>query len=115
MEIVVSSGVGESGITVNVVTCSGNLDLETVDEFKVKVLSLLVVGQAPLVLDLSGLAFMDSTGLGGLIAALKRAREAEIGLDLVVNTERVSHLLTLTGVDVLLPVYESRKLALASN
>lgn len=115
MEIVVSSGVGESGITVNVVTCSGNLDLETVDEFKVKVLSLLVVGQAPLVIDLSGLAFMDSTGLGGLIAALKRAREAEIGLDLVVNTERVSHLLTLTGVDGLLPVYESRQLALASN
>ncbi len=115
MEIVATMGIGDSGTHVNIITCSGNLDLETVDHFKDRVLSLLVVGEAPLVIDLSGVGFVDSTGLGGLITALKRAREAKIGLDLVVNTERVSRLLVLTGVDVLLPIYESRQLALASN
>ncbi len=115
MEIVASTGVGDSGTGVNIITCSGNLDLETVDQFKIMVLSLLVVGAAPLVIDLSEVGFVDSTGLGGLIAALNGARAAEIGLDLVVNTERVSRLLALTGVDVLLPIYESRQLALASN
>lgn len=115
MEIVASTGVGHSGTDLNVLTCSGDLDLETVDQFKRSVLPLLTSGQAPMVIDLAGVGFVDSTGLGGLIAALKRAREAQIGLDLVVNTERVSRLLTLTGVDVLLPIYESRQLALASN
>lgn len=115
MEFAISSEVGESGIGLTVVHCSGNLDLETVDEFKRRVLSLIVMGANPLVIDLSGVGFVDSTGLGGLIAALKRAREAEIGLDLVVNTERVTQLLALTGVDALLPIYESEKLALASN
>ena len=115
MEFVLGTGAGGSGIEVNVVYCSGSLDLETVDEFKHRVLPLLVAGAPSLVLDLGGVGFMDSTGLGGLIAALKRAREAEIGLDLVVNTERVSQLLALTGVDVLLPIYESQQLALASN
>lgn len=115
MEIVVSQGIGDSGTDLNIITCSGNLDLETVDHFKEMVLSHLVAGAAPLVIDFSGVGFVDSTGLGGLIVALKRARESETGLDLVVNTERVSRLLTLTGVDVLVPVYESRQLALASN
>jgi anti-sigma B factor antagonist len=115
MEFVIGPEAGESGIGLNLVYCSGDLDLETVDEFKHRVLPLIVAGAPSLIIDLGGVGFMDSTGLGGLIAALKRAREAEIGLDLVVNTERVSQLLVLTGVDVLLPIYESQQLALASN
>ena len=118
MEFVVSVGVGESGIGVNLVSCSGNLDLETVEEFKDRVLPLLVVGAPTLIVDLSGVGFMDSTGLGSLITALKRARQAEIELELVVNTERterVVQLLALTGVDILFPIYESQQLALESN
>lgn len=115
MEFVIGTAVGKSGTGVNLVRCSGNLDLETVQEFKHRVLPLLIIGAPSLVIDLSGVGFMDSTGLGGLIAALKRARQAEIDLDLVVNTERVVQLLALTGVDVLFPIYESQQLALASN
>ncbi len=115
MEFVASTGVGDSGIEVNLVACTNDLDVETVDQFKENVLPMLCEGQHPLIVDLSGVAFVDSTGLGGLITALKRARESQVGLDLVVNTERVSRLLAITGLDVLLPIYESRELALASN
>jgi|TARA_B110000285_G_scaffold44731_1_gene49894 anti-anti-sigma factor len=115
MELDVSSGVGDSGAGVNILICSGDLDLETVDRFTSAALPLLGMGGKPLIIDLSGVGFIDSMGLGGLIIALKHAREAEIGLELVVNTERVSRLLSLTGVDVLLPIYESLKRALASN
>ena len=115
MELDVSSGVGDSGAGVNILICSGDLDLETVDRFTGAALPLLGRGGKPLIIDLSGVGFIDSMGLGGLIIALKHAREAEIGLELVMNTERVSRLLSLTGVDVLLPIYESLKRALASN
>lgn len=118
MEFVTGTGVGESGVGVNLVSCSGNLDLETVDEFKHQVLPFLIVGAPTLIIDLTEVGFMDSTGLGGLITALKRARQAEIELELVVNserTERVGQLLALTGVDILFPTYESQQLALESN
>ena len=115
MELDVSSRVGGSGAGVNILSCSGNLDLETVDIFTGAALSLLGTDRKPLIIDLSGVSFIDLMGLSGLIAALTHAREAELGLDLVVNTERVSRLLSLTGVDVLLPIHESLKGALASS
>lgn len=115
MELDVSSRVGGSGAGVNILRCSGNLDLETVDIFTGVALPLLGTDGKPLIIDLSGVDFIDSMGLSGLIAALTHAREAELGLDLVVNTERVSRLLSLTGVDALLPIHESLQGALASN
>jgi anti-sigma B factor antagonist len=115
MELDVSSRVGGSGAGVNILSCSGNLDLETVDIFTGAALPLLGTDGKPLIIDLSGVDFIDSMGLSGLIAALTHARESELGLDLVVNTERVSRLLSLTGVDALLPIHESLQGALASN
>ena len=115
MELDVSSRVGGSGAGVNILRSSGNFDLETVDIFTGAALSLLRIDGKPLIIDFSGVGFIDSMGLSGLIAALTHAREAELGLDLVVNTERVSRLLSRTGVDVLLPIHESLKGALASN
>jgi anti-sigma B factor antagonist len=115
MELDVCGRVGGSGAGVNILRCSGNLDLETVDISTGVALPLLGTDGKPLIIDLSGVDFIDSMGLSGLIAALTHAREAELGLDLVVNTERVSRLLSLTGVDALLPIHESLQGALASN
>jgi anti-sigma B factor antagonist len=55
-------------------------------------------GQA-LVVDLAGVPFMDSTGLGVLVGALARAREADRRLVLAGPTERIVRLLRLTGLD----------------
>lgn len=107
MEIGVSSGVGDSRTDVNILICSGNLALESVDVFTGAVFPLLGTGGKPLIIGLSGVGFVDSICLGGPIAALTHAREAELRMDLVVNTERVSRLFSLTGVDGLLPIYES--------
>ena len=115
MELDVSSRVGGSGAGVRILRCSGNLDLETVDIFTGAALPLLETDGKPLIIDFSGVSFIDSMGLSDLIAALSHAREVELGLDLVVNTERVSRLLSLTGVDVLMPIHESLQGALASN
>ena len=115
MELDVSSRVGGSGAGVNILRCSGNLDLETVDISTGVALPLLGTDGKPLIIDLSGVDFIDSMSLCGLIAALTHAREVELGLDRVVNTERVSRLLSLTGVDALLPIHESLQGALASN
>jgi anti-sigma B factor antagonist len=51
------------------------------------------------VVDLAGVPFMDSTGLGVLVGALARAREADRRLVLAAPTDRIVRLLRLTGLD----------------
>lgn len=53
-------------------------------------------------LDLSGVTFIDSSGLRSLVAAHKRAAEAGGGLVLVDPSEPVLRLLSLTGLDQVL-------------
>jgi anti-sigma B factor antagonist len=52
-----------------------------------------------IVLDLRELSFMDSCGVGRLVAALRRARRAGRRLVLVRGGRAVQHLLALSGVD----------------
>jgi anti-sigma B factor antagonist len=52
-----------------------------------------------IVLDLRELTFMDSCGVGRLVAARRRARRAGRRLVLVRGGRAVQHLLALTGVD----------------
>lgn len=54
----------------------GELDLHTAPRVKDEVDTLIGAGVTEIDFDCSDLTFVDSTGLGTLIAALKRAREA---------------------------------------
>src|SRR4051794_30364968 len=57
------------------VTVAGELDLATVDQLRTA-LERAEADARELVIDLRGLEFLDSTGLGELMAAQRRAREA---------------------------------------
>ncbi|MFG6191701.1 STAS domain-containing protein [Nonomuraea sp. JJY05] len=59
----------------------------------------------PLVLDLSGVSFMDSSGLHVLVQQFHRLDERGAGLYLAAPHERVRRILQLTGVDQLLHTY----------
>jgi len=50
---------------------------------------------------------MDSSGLGVIVRALKRCREAENDLDLVITNERVLKVFGITGLDQVIPIHAS--------
>jgi anti-sigma B factor antagonist len=54
---------------------------------------------ALVVIDLSGTEFVDSSGLGALVACLKTARQAGGDLRLAAPSEQVSMVLGLTNLD----------------
>ncbi|MGA8533945.1 MAG: STAS domain-containing protein [Candidatus Tumulicola sp.] len=67
------------------------------------------------VVDLTQLEFLDSTGLGALIGAHRRAAEHDASLRLVVHEGPILRLLTITGLIRILSVYHSVEDALSDQ
>ena len=65
------------------------------------------------VVDMSDVSFIDSTGVGVLVGALKRAREHGGVLTIACPQPRVRRVFEITGLLGALPIYES--LEAASN
>lgn len=71
-------------------------------------------GKTRLLLNLANVTYMDSAGIGELVACFKRVREKE-GIMKLVNPEgRVQDLLALTKLDEYFETYHSESEALAS-
>ena len=58
-------------------------------------------------IDLEGVDFLDSTGLGVLVGALKRVRSHEGTLALVCTQERLLKIFRITGLAKVFPIYDS--------
>lgn len=82
-----------------VVVVSGELDVFTAPDFETALQELISAGDSSLVLDLTGVDFLDSTGLGVMVKALKWAREAGGGLRVVATQERIVKVFRITGLD----------------
>ena len=62
---------------------AGELDIATVDEFREQLESLVDHARSPVFVDLSGVAFIDSSNIAALLAAHFRAQEVEAELVVV--------------------------------
>jgi len=76
-----------------VVRAWGEIDLGTAPDLRD---ALNRPGTDHMVIDLRGVAFLDSTGLGVLVGALKRLRRRGGSLKLITNPGRIRQLFELT-------------------
>lgn len=104
----------ESAGGVGVVVLAGEVDIYTAPRFKEAMLELLDAGVGKLVVDLSAVTFIDSTALGVLIGGLRRVHDAGGVMALVVATPAVQRVLTITGLDRVFSVHDTRDAALAA-
>lgn len=88
-----------------VLTLAGELDVATAPCFRKHLAAAIETGATKVVVDLSRVTFMDLAGIGTLVAALCRTRWARGSICLVGPNREVSRLLSLSGVDSVLPVY----------
>ena len=86
-----------AGIRETVVAVSGELDVGTVADLASLLARLIGTGSTRLAIDLSGVTFMDCTGLNALVRAHDAAVSRGGGLRLLAVPRRVRLLLTLTG------------------
>ena len=94
-ELTVSSDDG-----VRVVAVSGELDLDTMGELNAALAADDGLGTT--VVDLRGLTFIDSSGVSGVLAAARRARDAGARLVCVPGPPPIQRIFELTGVDTVL-------------
>lgn len=88
-----------------VLTVSGRLSAVNVAELRAAMAAVVDDGRRHVILELSGVHFIDSSGLGGVIAGLKMARQAGGDLRLVAPGQQVMMILKLTNLDQILSVY----------
>jgi anti-sigma B factor antagonist len=96
-----------------VVTVVGEVDVYTAPALDDALSAAVVAGATLIVVDLSAVDFLDSTGLSVLVKALKRVRDVEGSLSVVVTASRVAKVFRITGLDQVIPVHPSLADALA--
>jgi anti-sigma B factor antagonist len=96
-----------------VVVAIGEVDVYTAPQLDAELSRLTGEGRTDLVVDLARVDFLDSTGLSVLVKTLKRVREADGRLDVVVTSERVAKVFRITGLDQLIPLHPTLADALA--
>jgi anti-sigma B factor antagonist len=99
---------------VPVVAVSGEVDVYSAPELKESLATLLQSGEKSVVVDLSDVAFLDSTGLGALVEARAATGDAGGTLPIVCSQERILKLFTITGLDGVFSIHSSVDEALAS-
>ncbi|HEU5037385.1 MAG TPA: STAS domain-containing protein [Nocardioides sp.] len=97
-----------------VVRLGGELDVLTTSRLRAALNEQLVdEGQVHLVVDLTGLSFMDSSGLGTLVRAQRQARALRGSFAVVCDDGPVLRVMTVTGLVHVLRVHDSLEAATA--
>lgn len=95
-----------------VLVASGRLDLVSAHELRAAVEQVVAAGRTRVVVDLSGVPFVDSSGLGMLVGGLKHARQAGGELRIAGAGAQVKTVLELTKLSRVLRPYDSADEAL---
>ena len=94
-------------------TVTGEIDLSNAESLY-KALSDALAPGAPVIVDLTGVGFIDSRGLGALV----RARHEAVGITaapiLLIPSDPVARVLELAGTEGIIPVYRDQTEALAA-
>ncbi len=112
MDIEISSE--RAGDDIAVIQVSGELDLYTAPRLKEELLSALEDGILKVVIDMSGVHFIDSSALGVLIGGVKRLKPDGGSLVLVSVDENVNWIFRITGLNNVFDIFATRDEAIAS-
>ena len=98
--------------TQTIVALAGEIDLSNHVALRTALNDLIVGGSVDLVLDLTDVTFMDSTGLGAMIGTRRRVHAFQGSLAIVLTNDAILRVFEVTGLDKVFDLYDSRAAAL---
>ena len=97
-----------------VISVSGEIDVYTAPSLRERLNELVASGHYDLIVDMEGVEFLDSTGLGVLVGGLKRVRSHDGTLRLVCAQEKILKVFRITGLTKVFPIHaDARRGAVA--
>lgn len=99
---------------VTVLTCTGEVDLGNAPQLREALVPIFNEAKPRLLLDLSGVSFMDSTGIGIMVNALNHVREKNGACAFCGAQPRVHRILQIAGLLNALPLHDTRAAALSA-
>ena len=101
----------DAGVTILAVR--GNVKVgESAQQFAAEMTGLLAETSGPVLLDVSGIDYIDSTGIGELVGHMQKLTSAKRRMGLLQPHRRLTSLLEITGLDAYFLVYLDRAEAL---
>ena len=95
-----------------VVEIHGEVDVSSVPQVREHVLTCIEAGGHRLIVDLRGVPFIDSTGLGVLVSIAKRIRAHVGDLKLVITNPDILQIFRITSLHRALRIYDSVEAAM---
>ncbi len=92
---------------VTLVYLSGEIDLRTSPQLRATLLEIVDEKPARVVLDLSGVSYMDSSGIGTMVELKRRAAQRDSKVVLVGLQERVRSVFEITRLDKFFDIVDS--------
>ena len=90
-----------------VVDVTGEIDVYTAPVLREELASLIDSEHADILVNLTGVRFMDSTGLGVLVGALKKVRTVGGDLQLVIDQEKILKVFRITALTQVFTIHSS--------
>lgn len=97
-----------------VIDVSGEVDIYTTPQFKDAVNDALKQGHVHIIINLTEVSYMDSSGFGTLLSATKRLRPQNGGVYLIGCNEAVSRMLEITRLNTIFTVVETEEDAISA-
>jgi len=98
----------------SVIDVKGEIDVYTAPKLREQLIELVSEGSYDIVVNLEGVDFLDSTGLGVLVGALKRVKAHDGSLSLVCTQDKILKIFKITGLTKVFPIHASLEEATAS-
>jgi anti-sigma B factor antagonist len=112
----------ELGLTVDethppltIVAVSGEVDVATAPSLRARLVELIAEGKVNILVDLEGVDFLDSTGLGVLVSTVKRVRSDGGDLSLVCANQHILKVFEITGLTTVFAIHDTIGDALATS
>jgi anti-sigma B factor antagonist len=98
-----------------IVEVVGELEVSTVPRLRERLTDLIADGDYHLVVDLQGVDFLDSTGLGVLVGGLQRVYPHDGSFQLVCTRDRILKIFALTGLINVFSIHSSVESAISPS
>jgi anti-sigma B factor antagonist len=97
-----------------VLAVGGDVDLHTAPSLRDRIRGLIDDGVRALVIDMAGVEFLDSTGLGALLGSRKQMYDVDGTMTLAGLSEHVLKVFQITGLDQVFEIHPDRAAAVAA-